>query len=86
MDVCPELVLTLLAASLACSIRSLIFSMLLDMFLIGEDCEVRFSTSEILSIKDGMVVNMSFTGNGKKMASNKRKMQLLYLQFVQYFT
>lgn len=52
---------TLLAASRACSISSLIFLMFSVMLLRGENCDVRFSTSEILLLRDGMVFSKSFT-------------------------
>lgn len=66
MDVFTEWDLTLLAASRACSISSLIFLMFSVMLLMGENCEVRFSTSEILSFRDGMVFNKFFTASKRQ--------------------
>lgn len=57
---------TLLAASRACSMSSLIFLMFSVMLLRGENCDVRFSTSEILSLRDGMVFNKFFTAKMRR--------------------
>lgn len=55
--------LTLLAASRACSISSLMFLMSSVMLAMGEFCEVKFSTSEILSFSCGMVLSNFSTAN-----------------------
>jgi len=55
--------LTLFAASRACSMSSFIFLMFSEMLLRVENCEVRFSTSESLSSRDGMVFIKFLTGS-----------------------
>lgn len=63
---------TLLAASRACSMSSLIFLMFSVMLLSGENCDVRFSTSDILSFRDGMVFNKFFTAKTRRKGMLKR--------------
>lgn len=55
--------LTLLAASRACSMSSLIFLMFPVMLLIWENWEVKFSTSESLLLRVGMLFNKLVTAN-----------------------
>lgn len=55
--------LTLLAASRACSMSSFIFLMFSVMLFIWENCDVKFSTSEILSFRVGMFFNKFLTVN-----------------------
>lgn len=52
-----ELNFTLFAASLACSMSSLTFFMLSEMLFVGGNFAVTFSTSAILSFRDGMIFN-----------------------------
>lgn len=75
--------LTLLAASRASSMRFLIFLMFSEMLLMGENWEVRSSTSEILSLRDGMVFSKSFTGSRRwekerKLICVKKKWSILF--------
>lgn len=44
-----------------------------DMLLMGEICEVRFSTVEILLVRDGMVFSKLFTGKRRKVREKKCK-------------
>lgn len=62
---------TLLAASRASSMSSLIFLMFSVMLLRGVNCVVRFSTSEILSLRDGMVFNKFFTARMRRNRNGK---------------